>query len=368
MAVVRCSGAEPSLAGTRVAGHGRPGLRRTGSQAYLGPRAHVVCHRLVAAMLSSRWGLSPGEAVATAGDMLRFWDDHVGVFVFSPASGQVEARSRVFAEIGDAMWVIRQDGDTQGAWVRAALADEDRRDALILAVCLSQDVSGILAVEVLSPESDPAGALTLADAAAEGAALTAATTADLLGCLVRTAAHPPDSASADYCRDLPGEQPSRGTRTGREAQFPDRAWPYVRRAAMLRLPASLRGDRRSLLAELKLTGDQLLVATALAVLTDARADSHTTLEQGEAFIVQRLLESPAEQNDKALLPGHITAAEQAIGYLPQLGPGAPAAIFQIAGYGTLGLYRRVRARLTSPGAGSNVSRTAACPPPRPAVS
>ena len=56
--------------------------------------------RLVAAMLSRQWGLSPGEAGAVAGDMLRFWDDHVGVFVFSPASGQVEARSRVFAEIG----------------------------------------------------------------------------------------------------------------------------------------------------------------------------------------------------------------------------------------------------------------------------
>jgi NACHT domain len=265
----------------------------------------VVASRLVAAMLSHRWGLSPGEAGAAAGDVLRFWDDHVGVFVSSPASGQVEARSRVFAEIGDAMWVTRQDGDIQGAWVRAALADEDRGDTLILAACLSRDVSGILAVEVLTPEADPAAVLTLADAASEGAVLTAATTADLLGRLVRTAVRPPESAQVDYCRDLPGEQPSRGTRTGREPLRSDRAWPYVRRAAMLRLPSSQHGERRSLLAELKLTGDHLLVATALAVLADALADSRTTLESADAFIVQRLLESSAAQSDNELLPGHI---------------------------------------------------------------
>ena len=185
---------------------------------------------LVAAMLSRQWGLSPGEASAVAGDVLRFWDDHVGVFVFSPASGQVGARSSVFAEIGDAMWVIGQDGEAQGAWVRAALADEDRRDALILSACLSQDVSGILAAEVLSPEADPARVLTLADAAAEGAVLAAATMGDLLGRLVRTAARPPESGPVDYCRDLPGEQLSRGAGPSREPLLSDTAWPYVRRA------------------------------------------------------------------------------------------------------------------------------------------
>jgi hypothetical protein len=306
----------------------------------------AVAARLVGAVLSRRWGLSPGEAGATATDVLRFWDDHVGVFVSSPLSGQIQARSRVFTEIGDAMWVLRQDGDTQRGWVTAALADEDRRDALILTACLSQDVLGILAVEVLSPEADPEGILTLADAAAEGALLTVATTADLLARLVLTAAHPPESAPVDYCRDLPAEQLSRGTRTGRDAQFSDRAWPYLRRAAMLRLPSSLRSERRLLLAGLKLTGERLVVATAMVVLSDAQADSCTTLEPAEALTVQRLLESPAAHRDKELLPGHATAAEQAIAYLSQLGPGAPAAIFRIAGYGTLGLYRRVRARLT----------------------
>lgn len=304
---------------------------------------------LVAAMLSSRWGLSPGEAGAAAGDVTRFWDDHVGVFVSSTASGQVEARSRVFTEIGDAMWVTQQDRETEGAWVRAALADEDRREPVILAACLSQDVSGILAAEVLSPEADPAGALTLADAAAEGAALTSLTAAGLLARLVNTASQPPDTTAFDNCRDLPGEQPARGPRAGRDGQPSDRAWPYVRRAAMLRLPPSLRSERRFSLAGLGLTGDWLLVATALSALTDAQADCRTALEPDEASAVRRLLEYPAASSDRALLPGHISAAEQAISYLPQLGPDAPAAIFRIAGHGTLGLYRRVRARLTALG-------------------
>jgi len=305
--------------------------------------------QLVTAMLSSRWGLSPGEAAATASDVLRFWDDHVGVFVSSQASGQIEARSRVFTEIGDAIWVVGQDSDTQRCWVMAALADEDRRDPLILAACLSQKVAGVLAEETLSPEADPVRALALADAAAEGAILSESRIATVLARMVRTAAHPPEIAPADYCRDLPGEIQSASIRTAREAQFSDRAWPFIRRAAMLRLPPSLRGERRSLLATLELTGEQLLVATALAVLTDARVDSRVTLDGAEISIVQQLLESPARQDDRMLLPGHVTAAEQAITYLSQLSPGAPAAIFQIAGHGTLVLYRRIRARLAALG-------------------
>ena len=256
------------------------------------------------------------------------------------------------------MWVIRQDHDAQVAWVKAALADEDRREPLILAASMSQEVATVLASQALGPQADPAGALILADAAAEGAVLSADTRSALLTGLARAAAHPPENGPGDDCRDLPGEQPNRGTQTDSGAGPADRAWPYIRRAATLRLPPGLRNERRSSLAALELTGGQFVVATALAVLADARADCRVRLEPIDTAVVLQLLDSATYRNHKTLLPGHVTAAEQAISYLAQLGPGAPDAIFQIAAHGTYGLYRRVRVRLTDLGFTDQQARTA----------
>ena len=71
----------------------------------------------VAAMLTDIWGLARGETSAQAEEVMRFWDDHVGVFVKSSVTGDVEARSRIFAEIADAMWATGQDHAAQRTWV-----------------------------------------------------------------------------------------------------------------------------------------------------------------------------------------------------------------------------------------------------------
>jgi hypothetical protein len=56
-------------------------------------------HRVVSASLRSRWGLAPAEADAVAGDVLRFWDEEVGIFVVG-GDGTVQPRTGLFAEIG----------------------------------------------------------------------------------------------------------------------------------------------------------------------------------------------------------------------------------------------------------------------------
>jgi hypothetical protein len=303
--------------------------------------------RAVAGMLSSRWGLALGDADARAGDVLSFWDDQVGVFVSVPPTGEIEARSRVFSEIGDAMWAARQHLDTQRAWVGAALADEDRREPLLLAASLSDQMAEILAAEALGVAAGQEKALLLAaDATHGGAVLAPETMAAVLAALVDMAGHPPAGKWPDDCPDLPGETSL--ANHGSQEEPGDAAWPYVRRAAMLRLPDSLRDERRRLLGGLMLAGDQAVVAAALTALADA-ADSRATLRADDAAAVGELLDTAISADHRKLLPGHITAADQAITYLPQLGPGAPAAIYRIARHGSFRGYMRVEEQLTALG-------------------
>ena len=96
------------------------------------------------------------------------------------------------------------------------------------------------------------GRSSLADAAAEGASAER--------CHHERPSRPPGPDSGPSSRErtsrlLPGPagraaQPRHADRAANRCS-PTRAWPYVRRAAMLRLPASLRGERRSLLAALE---------------------------------------------------------------------------------------------------------------------
>ena len=91
-------------------------------------------------MLAGQWGRAPAEARAQARHIMEFWDERTGVFVASPPAGDIEPRSRVFAETGDAMWVARQDPAVRREWIAAALADDDRRETVVLAAGLSPDV------------------------------------------------------------------------------------------------------------------------------------------------------------------------------------------------------------------------------------
>lgn len=301
----------------------------------------------VADMLASQWGLAPREADARAGDILSFWDDRVGVFVSVPPTGDLEARSRVFAEIGDAMWAVRQDGDTQRGWVSVALADVDRNEPLLLAAGLSDQLAEILAAEALGEAgARPQSLLLAADATHDGAALAPQTMATLLAALMNTAGQSSEN---------------------QESQ--DAAWPYVRRAAMLHLPeGEMRGERQSLLATLHLNGDQEVVAKALAALADAAADARHMLRTDEAVAVSDLLNTPIDAERHRLVPGHITAAEQSITYLPQLGPNAPAAIYHIARCGSVREYERVKEQLTELGFADTEARDIGIDLPWPTLS
>lgn len=318
--------------------------------------------QMVAGMLSSQWGKAPAEASALAREVMQFWDEHVGVFVASPVTGDIEPRSRVFAEVGEAMWIVRQDPETRRDQIAAALADQDNREPVVLAAILSPDVARELigaADASASPAARTHALLWAADAVtADGAAPGPDPLRRLLHGLAdaaRQAAAPPPA----------GIDPA-GTTPGPSAPRIPPGWPYIQRAATLPLPAALRPDRDSALA----TSDEYaeVLATALAALTDARSDTSATLSDSQAAAVSQLLNRPLPDQERAgamraapdgpvrfstgrsrFLPGHQLAAEQAAAYAAQLGDGAAAAMYRIAHRASVLGYQRIRDTLTAAG-------------------
>jgi hypothetical protein len=114
---------------------------------------------------------------------MAFWDERTGVFVASPPAGDIEPRSRVFAETGDAMWVARHDPAARREWAAAALADDDRRETLLLAAGLSPDVITCLVESAAVREVGEVGEVARSRAlewAADAAAETPGTAAAAL--------------------------------------------------------------------------------------------------------------------------------------------------------------------------------------------
>ncbi|MFE3861891.1 NACHT domain-containing protein [Streptomyces goshikiensis] len=108
--------------------------------------AHVVAaasaaswhdaHQVVGARLQKHWGKPPGVATAIARYTLEYWDATAGVFITDTPQGTLTARTRLFAEIGDARWAVR-DTQTLPSWMEAALANPERRETARLAASLS---------------------------------------------------------------------------------------------------------------------------------------------------------------------------------------------------------------------------------------
>jgi NACHT domain len=283
----------------------------------------------VTSMLNSRWGLAPAKAAARAREILAFWDDDVGVFVRTPGASQIVARSRVFSEVGEARWLMMQSPHVQRQWMASALPDDNRRDAILLAAGLSNEVAEILAEAALSARvTDQGQALLLAaDATHNDAALQPQTLAMIMTAISAAAAELVGDESISTWEDSYSDFPD--WPAGRKQDIRGRGWPHVRRLAMLRLPsAELRAHRRSLLMGFHLTDQREIAAAALAALADAVAESRGLLREDEAEPVRRLL-AIAVRRSRSWSPEYSAVALQAISYLPQLGRNAGRRIHRI---------------------------------------
>jgi hypothetical protein len=328
------------------------------SHAYLtrpGDCTVLLAGQQVETMLKERWGLSSGEARERARDITWFWDEHVGVFTAPADCGGIAARSRVFAEIGEAMWAeSRNPGDVR-AWITSAVDDGDCREQVVLACGLSSDIAD----EVIRAARHPASSartrslLWAADAAAEGAQPSTEALGALMTDLARAASQ--ESAAEHASEDL--DKQRWRSRPG---------WQYVLRLARLPLPAALRPQRQQLISAAA-TGDyEQALAAALAALADAAADSSPLLQPGQLTPVKALLARPLPErppppagslarpgrfkvSHKDFLPGHQQAAQQSVRHAAQLGKEAADSIYRVTHHGGYRDYARVSIRLGSLG-------------------
>ncbi|ACU77438.1 putative signal transduction protein with Nacht domain [Catenulispora acidiphila DSM 44928] len=329
-----------------------------------GAASILTIERDIVSMLSTQWGRSAGEAKQLASEILRFWDDKIGVFV-TREGDRLEARSRIFGEIGDAMWVAEQETATSMSWTAKAIADSERRDTLLLAAGLSPGILRNL-IDLArgshgdTPEADRDRALLWSS---EIALSRKGIDHDLLLKLIDALALATRRKSTEDTR-LPKTYTASITPSFTATFRRDnRRWRLVRALASLALPFELRERRDISISANLLEPEQDLIVDAMTSLSDARYDASTSLEPKAIDAVRKVLDSTIiERQDpdeatksgnpiptKRPWAGQSEVAEWAIPFLSQLPETTPEAIYEVAWHSSVGQYGRVSSTLRERG-------------------
>ncbi|MEU3755755.1 hypothetical protein AB0H17_23765 [Streptomyces olivoreticuli] len=114
----------------------------------VGPAHWHEAHRAVSERLREYWGKSPGAAAAAATHIIEYWDATAGVFITHTPRGTLAARTRLFAEIGEAHWALRNP-PLLDTWMTDSLADVERLETVRLAASLSPAAAQSLIIRAL---------------------------------------------------------------------------------------------------------------------------------------------------------------------------------------------------------------------------
>jgi hypothetical protein len=246
----------------------------------------------VAAMLRSGWGESPKKADALAAAIVDFWDATISVFI-EEADGILTPRSRVFADLADATWMLEASDTEQTGWIERVLGDETRSDNLILAVRKNPDIADLALICARDRDQRRTLVGWLCDAAAQ-IELGQRCLQAMLDTLVAEA-----HDAGDW---LPPRPESDGAELfwSQDAQDKKdgRAWPFVRRAALLPLPPELRRTRDALIERVMSDTERSSTAAVLAATADAAYDERP-LTGDEREHVTALLALPLPLADDA---------------------------------------------------------------------
>jgi hypothetical protein len=246
----------------------------------------------VAAMLRSGWGESPKKADAIAAEVVDFWDTTISVFL-EEAGGILTPRSRVFADLADAVWMLEASDQEQIEWIKRVLDDETRSDNLILAVSKNANIADLALRLVCDLDEQRRLVAWLCDAAPR-LRLGEACLEMMLNTLVAHA-----QGAADW---VPPRPESDGAELFWSQDAQDKkdghAWPFVRRAALLPLPPGLRRTRDDLIALVSSDPERSATAAVLAATADAVYDERP-LTGDECDHVTALLALPLPLADAA---------------------------------------------------------------------
>jgi hypothetical protein len=226
-----------------------------------------------------RWAMPPAQGREAAEQVLRFWDEHVSVFVVNPAD-ELTTRSKVFAEIATAMWARERDQEQLTAWLTDALAYTDSDGAIALAAGLDPRI--IRALLDVGATGRREATLMVADLAIRGiATLTANELERTLGQL--TAGVVASREGWPPAKRGPRNPPSWFPTLWDETRDPG-PWPFVQAACLLALQADYRQQRANLVTEAGLDDRSETIAAALCELTDATTDRRPLGEKGVAAV------------------------------------------------------------------------------------
>lgn len=233
------------------------------------------------------WNLAPRRAHEVASDVLRFWDEHVAVFVVN-GSNRMSARSKVFTEIATAMWTLTATDEQIVAWLAEVSPYTDADGAIGLAAGLNQRV-----VECMLNASEMGGtaSMLLGELAVkEGIEFDEDQTVRLLEKVQRAVVR---AVAGDPEPDRTPRDPSRlwVKLHGRPYQAQP-AWNYVELACCLKLssPAS-RAAREEVLAAAELSADNAATAHALRALSDTKTD-RAPLDDRSIEMIRRVMRRP----------------------------------------------------------------------------
>jgi hypothetical protein len=223
----------------------------------------------LAAMLTDpdQWAMPPARAREIAAQVLRFWDEHVAVFVVD-ATEELRSRSKVFAEIATAMWASTRSEKELTSWLDDAISYTDSDGAIALAAGLDPRTIGTLL---------RIGAAGRAEATLMAADLVARRIVDPQAGEIEPILH---QLTAEVAASTTGGAPAKRGPRNPPARFPDLLdktrdagpWPFVEVACLLALSPELRPQRTDLIIQAALDERAGTIAAALCALTDATTD------------------------------------------------------------------------------------------------
>jgi len=243
----------------------------------------------LATMLRDRdeWDLAPRRAREVAAEIVRFWDEHVAVFVVN-ASDRLSARSKVFTEIATAMWTLNAKDDEIAAWLAEVLPYTDSDGAIGLAVGLNQRVVECMlcASEMVGAASGLLGELAVQEVIELSEDQTTRLLERVRHAVERTVAGELES-------DRAPREPSRLSSMLRGRRYQTHpAWKHIELACSLKLFSSGdRATREQILATAELAGANAAIANALCALTDAKTDRQPLDERG-IELVKAVMQQP----------------------------------------------------------------------------
>lgn len=312
---------------------------------------------------SESWNLAPRLAHEVAADVLRFWDEHVAVFVVN-ASDRMSARSKVFTEIATAMWTLNATDDEIASWLSDVLPYTDSDGAIGLAAGLNQQV-----VESLLSVTEMGGAASMLLGelvVREVIELDEDQNTRLLEKLKLAAER---TVAGNLEPDRTPREPSHlwSMLNGRHYQSQP-VWNYVELACSLKLSSEAdRAIRAAILATAKLAPADAETANALCALTDAKTRREPLDDRGiemvegvmrqplppDGKLVQESRRRSALVGGAPLRPGVAQVALEGVPHLSTLPDGFGRWAFDVSMKATHGYSDKIRAALRAKGVSTN---------------